>query len=87
MHSMSEPIIVPGRVVDADGAGVSGVAVAFVDGPAPFPDIAAISDGVGMFTLTAPSEGRWIVGVNADGTNHLVEVDVPPTEVVEIQIP
>ena len=58
---MSARLIV-GTVVGARGAPFAGARVYFVEGPVPLPDIAAVTDSNGRFTLTAPAPGTYTVG-------------------------
>jgi protocatechuate 3,4-dioxygenase beta subunit len=54
--------LIVGTVVDARGEPVAGATVYFVEGPVPLPDIAAVTDAEGRFTLTAPAPGPYTVG-------------------------
>ncbi len=78
------PATLSGRVVDTEGAVQPGVAVAFVDGPAAFPDVAAITDADGRFTLTAPTPGRWTVGCRGDAGRSRSTVDIPSRTTVTL---
>ena len=55
--------------------------VYFVSGPAPLPDIAALTNEEGRFTLSAPSPGPYMIECNADGyTTEVVGVNVGEDE-------
>ena len=57
---------VSGVVRDARGAPVALARVSFVSGPGALPDVAALTDGQGRFTLSAPRAGNYEIGCNAD---------------------
>ncbi|WP_077490387.1 carboxypeptidase-like regulatory domain-containing protein [Sinomonas mesophila] len=61
------PALLTGRVTDDGGAPLALASVAVVRAPVPMPDIAALTDADGRFTLTAPAPGEYEVGVSADG--------------------
>ena len=61
------PILVSGLVQDESGEPISMARVAFVAGPEPFPDIAALTDRRGTFTLSAATPGRYELMCSADG--------------------
>ena len=53
---------ISGRVVDAAGRPVAGATVYTVSAPVPMPDIAALTDGDGRFSVAAPVPGRYEIG-------------------------
>ena len=60
--------VLQGRVISIDGAGpVANASVAVVDGPAPAPDLAALTDGDGRFALSCLAMGRWRVRAYGPG--------------------
>ena len=61
------PIVVSGRVLDEQGKAVGAARVSFASAPVAVPDIAALTDKQGAFTLSAPVPGRYTVAVAADG--------------------
>jgi hypothetical protein len=63
----SAPGLISCRVVDAEGHPVAGARVYFVSGPGSFPEIAALTDGNGSATLSAPTPGAYEIQVVADG--------------------
>lgn len=60
------PSVISGVVHSPDGKPVSNARVYFTDGPVPFPEIAALTDETGMFSLTAPAPGEYVVASAAD---------------------
>jgi hypothetical protein len=52
---------ISGSVKAANGAPVPGASVLIAEGPGPAPDIAALSNDAGTFTLDGLSEGTYIV--------------------------
>jgi hypothetical protein len=69
------PRVIRGTVRDSAGNAVSGARVFFVDGPVPLPDIAALSDATGRFTLTAPVDGTYRIRCAVDD-RPAVDLDV-----------
>ena len=63
---MPEPILITGTVRGPNGKPISGARCFFTDGPVAFPEIAAITDDQGVFSLTAPAAGKWVVSCAAD---------------------
>ena len=61
------PGIVAGVVTDRDGKPVTAARVSFAAGPVALPDIAALTDSRGAFTLSAPAPGNYTVHFMADG--------------------
>ena len=59
--------LVSGTVRDARGGPVEGARVYFASGPAPLPDIAALTGADGAFTLSAPAPGSYEVECAAEG--------------------
>lgn len=70
-------MLIRGTVSDANGVPVEWASVWFAVGPQPTPDIAALTDAAGGFTLTAPSPGVYRIGCRAEGYEPVErEVDV-----------
>ena len=63
---MGRPGIISGRVRGPTGP-VEDARVFFLAGPEPLPDIAALTDSNGKFSLAAPSSGNYQIQVVADG--------------------
>ena len=57
---------VSGVVRDARGAPVALARVWFRSGPGALPDVAALTDGQGRFTLSAPRAGSYEIGCSTD---------------------
>ncbi|MFK8846254.1 carboxypeptidase-like regulatory domain-containing protein [Streptomyces sp. Ac-502] len=53
--------VISGVVVDADGRPVPDARVYLAAGPGPFPDVAALTDDEGRFTLSAGTDGGYTV--------------------------
>lgn len=79
-------MLIRGTVTDASGTPVEWASVWFAAAPQPTPDIAALTDDAGRFTLTAPGPGAYRVGCQAEGYEPIeVAVDVG-TEDVDVTI-
>jgi len=63
---MAKASVISGTVRGPDGKAVSGARVYFTEGPVSFPEIAAITDESGDYSLTAPAPGTWGVACAAD---------------------
>jgi Carboxypeptidase regulatory-like domain len=61
------PGIIAGVVSDRDGRAVPAARISFLAGPAALPDIAALTDSRGAFTLSAPVPGNYTIQCVADG--------------------
>ena len=61
------PGIVAGVVTDQNGKPVPAARVSFAAGPVALPDIAALTDSRGAFTLSAPASGDYTIQCAADG--------------------
>lgn len=59
--------VISGVVRDSDGKPVADARVYFTDSPFAMPDIAALTDGNGAFSLSVPSKGTYSLECNADG--------------------
>ncbi|MEV0122243.1 carboxypeptidase-like regulatory domain-containing protein [Streptomyces sp. NPDC050703] len=66
MSGSSSGVEITGVVRDASGTPVAGARVLFTDGPRPLPDIAALTDAEGRFSLGAPSPGSYTLVCRAD---------------------
>ena len=63
----SQPALISGGVSQSDGQPVGGARVLFVNAPGSVPDIAALTDASGRFTLAAPWAGTYTIEVAAEG--------------------
>jgi len=59
--------VISGVARDPTGLPVADARVYFISGPAPLPEIAALTDGSGKFSLTAPAGGVYQIKCAADG--------------------
>jgi hypothetical protein len=61
------PGLISGTVRDAAGRPIAEARVYFASGPGSFPDIAALTDVRGTFSLAAPSPGSYEVECATEG--------------------
>jgi hypothetical protein len=83
------PGVIAGTVHDARGIPIADARVYFIEGPEPLPEIAALTDAKGTFSLTAPQEGRYTVQGRADGfapKSVAVEVSAGKTVTIDIKL-
>ena len=67
--------VIFGVVRDSTGKPVAQARVYFIEGPGVFPDIAAMTDANGAFSLSAPLAGAYRIECTADGfTPATIEV-------------
>jgi len=59
--------VIIGVVRDPQGRPVAQARVYFTDGPVPLPEIAALTDSAGAFSLTAPAPGTYRIECQVDG--------------------
>ncbi len=57
--------IINGLVNDENGQPVAGASVYFVSAPVSMPDIAQLTDSKGIFRVSVPAKGRYVIGVKA----------------------
>jgi hypothetical protein len=62
-----KPSLISGVVRNPSGNPVTDARVYFTAGPVPLPEIAALTDSNGAFSLSAPSPGIYSIECNADG--------------------
>lgn len=70
-----QPGTISGVVMNAQGRPVEQARIYFVDGPVPLPEIAALTNSDGAFTLTAPMPGAYQIECATD-TSAPVRVTV-----------
>jgi Carboxypeptidase regulatory-like domain len=63
----SQPALIKGRVRQSGGQPIAGARVLFASAPGAVPDIAALTDDTGYFSLSAPWAGDYALEVVADG--------------------
>lgn len=61
------PALISGVVRDPDGKPVAQARVYFTESPGAVPDVAALTNEKGEFTLSAPVSGTYGIGCQADG--------------------
>lgn len=66
MSGARQPAVVRGQVRGADGRPVAGARVVITASPVPVPEIAAVTDAEGRFTLGAPAPGDYAFTAHAD---------------------
>lgn len=59
-------LVITGHVRDPDSQPVPAARVFFVSGPVPLPDIAALTDAQGAFSLSVPVRGRYEIRAVSD---------------------
>lgn len=81
------PALVSGRVTESNGPPVQGARALFARAPGAVPDIAALTDSSGRFSLAAPQAGDYVLEVAADGfLTQRVHVTVGTGEKRELSI-
>ena len=73
----AKPIVVAGVVRGPDGQQLPLARVFIARGPVPVPDVAALTDAEGRFTLSLPASGSYEVACVAEGyapSSAIVEV-------------
>jgi Carboxypeptidase regulatory-like domain len=60
------PGVISGVVRSPNGKPIANARVYFTAGPVPLPEIAALTDGSGAFSLTAPVPGEYVIESAAD---------------------
>jgi Carboxypeptidase regulatory-like domain len=79
--------LIRGVVRDSSGSPIPEARAYFVGGPEPFPDIAALTDEDGAFTLSAPAPGAYRIECAAEGfSSRLTAVDVGEGEETHFEI-
>jgi hypothetical protein len=61
------PLTISGVVRDPQGRAIANASVYFTRGPAPMPDIAALTGDDGSFVLSVPAPGDYQIGSSAEG--------------------
>ena len=83
----NQPSVIFGTVRDPDGNPVAAARVYFTDSPFAMPDIAALTDERGKFSLSVPADGTYGLGCNADGFDpQSATVSVAGEPKIEIDI-
>lgn len=58
--------VISGVVRGPDGTPIPNARVYFTSGPVPLPEIAAMTDSSGEFSLTAPAPGEYVIEAVTD---------------------
>jgi len=74
-----------GVVVDGADAPVPGAYVVVVEASVPLPEIALVADAQGGFAINLP-DGTFRLRAEHDGRSGEVEVAVPATDAVRVQL-
>jgi hypothetical protein len=64
---MAQPHVIAGVVSNAQGRPVPGARVYFTQAPVSLPDVAALTDEAGTFSLSVPAAGTYTIAAVADG--------------------
>ena len=86
---MAGPTVISGTVQGPGNKPVAGARVYFTDGPVAFPEIAALTDDNGRYSLTAPAPGEYVVACAADdlaGKSRTVKVKGGKGVVLDFQL-
>lgn len=79
--------IITGKVQTVDGQSVVEARVYFISSPVALPDIAALTDTSGEFSLSVPVAGTYQIGCTADGlVSTTVSVSVKAGQNTNIEI-
>lgn len=60
-------VVISGVVRDSQGNAVPQARIAFASSPVPVPDVAALTDSSGAYSLAAPAPGTYVIECFADG--------------------
>ncbi len=83
----TSPSVISGVVRSPDGKPVSNARVYFTSGPVALPDIAAITDKKGRFSITAPAPGEYVIeGIADEFGTHSSKVKVKGGEEVRLDL-
>jgi hypothetical protein len=79
--------VISGIVRGPEGQPLSEARVYFTRGPVPLPDIAALTDSAGKFSLSVPSVGTYTIGCTVEGFAPTTEtVTVTDKEEIRLEI-
>lgn len=77
MNKPGDAAVIRGEVRDRNGDPVAGARVVISESPVPVPEIAAVTDAAGRFTLSAPAAGSYGLTAHAESpTAGVAKVDV-----------
>jgi hypothetical protein len=79
--------LIRGTAEDPAGRPIPHARAYVVSGPGAFPDVAAVADEHGRFTLAAPAPGTYVVGCSADAFESTqAAVEVAPSGETHLRI-
>jgi len=79
--------LITGVVLDSGGAPVTGATVHIADGPAAFPDVAALTGQDGSFSFSVPVEGDYTLACRApDDTVSRASARAVATEPARVEL-
>jgi hypothetical protein len=79
--------VISGVVRDPQRNPIPGARIAFTTAPVSLPDIAALSDNNGRFTISVPVPGRYTIQCNTDRfPPALITVEIIDTQEVKLEI-
>jgi hypothetical protein len=79
--------LIRGVVRDPSGSPIPEARAYFVGGPEPFPDIAALTNEQGEFTLSAPAPGTYRIECAAEGfSSRPTAVDIGEDQETGLEI-
>lgn len=78
---------IAGIVTDKNGSEIPGANIYFISAPVAMPDISILTDNKGRFVLSVPVEGKYVLGVNADGYESTeIKSEVVKNKVINLNI-
>ena len=82
------PSVISGVVRGPHGKPIPNARVYFTSGPVPLPEIAAITDDKGQFSLTAPAPGEYVIeGATDEFAPRSATVKVKGTASLRVDLP
>jgi uncharacterized GH25 family protein len=84
-----QPAVISGKVSGPNGKPVAEASIYFSDGPEPLPEIAALTNDDGTFSITAPQSGKYVIKCVKEGfaeKSVTVSVTAGKTTKVDIQL-
>jgi hypothetical protein len=85
-ETVEGPLLLSGVVVDAAGRPVADARVALAAAPVEVPDIAALTDEDGRFSIAVPVTGAYRVTANADQGRAEEAVDVERGQTTRVRL-
>lgn len=80
--------VISGVVRGPKGKPIANARVYFTSGPVPLPEIAALTDEDGKFSLTAPAPGEYVIeGAADDFSPRSSKVTVKGNQPVTVELP